>query len=117
MGQAFGLGPFEELVLIAVMRLGEGAYGVPVRRAVEEMGGRGVSVGALYTTLDRLEEKGYLSSRQGEPTPERGGRAKRYFRMEGAGLRALEEADRVRQRREAAARRWGHLRPSEGGMA
>jgi DNA-binding PadR family transcriptional regulator len=83
------LGPFEERVLLALVCLRENAYGVPIRREIVERTGRDVSYGALYTTLERLERKGYVSSRIGEPTPERGGRAKRYFRIEAPGIRAL----------------------------
>jgi PadR family transcriptional regulator, regulatory protein PadR len=85
------LGQFEELVLLALLCLRENAYGVSIRREIAERAGRDVSVGALYTTLERLERKGYVSSRMGDPTPERGGRAKRYFRIEGPGIRALNE--------------------------
>lgn len=92
------LGSYEEVILLTLLRLGEDAYGVTVRRTVEEVTGRPASIGAIYTTLDRLEEKGYVSSRQGEATPERGGRAKRYFKLEGAGLAALREAELVRFR-------------------
>ena len=83
------LGQFEELVLRALLRLRENAYGVPIRREIAVRTGRDVSVGALYTTLDRLERKGYVSSHRGDPTPERGGRAKRYFKIEAPGIRAL----------------------------
>jgi PadR family transcriptional regulator PadR len=83
------LGRFEEIVLLALVRLRENAYGVPIRREIAERTGRDVSFGAVYTTLERLERKGYVSSRVGEPTPERGGRAKRYFRIEAPGRRAL----------------------------
>jgi PadR family transcriptional regulator PadR len=86
------LGRFEELVLLALVRLRENAYGVPIRREIAEQTGRDVSFGAVYTTLERLERKGYVSSRVGEPTPERGGRAKRYFRIETPGVRALEHS-------------------------
>jgi PadR family transcriptional regulator PadR len=82
------LGEFEKLVLLALLRLGE-TYGVPIRREIVERADRDVSFGALYTTLDRLERKGYVSSHRGDPTPERGGRAKRYFRIEAPGERAL----------------------------
>jgi DNA-binding PadR family transcriptional regulator len=85
------LGRFEELILLALVRLRENAYGVPIRREIAERTGRDVSFGAVYTTLERLERKGYVSSRVGEPTPERGGRAKRYFRIEAPGVRALTE--------------------------
>jgi PadR family transcriptional regulator PadR len=86
------LGRFEELVLHAVARLGDGAYGVPIRRQIADWTERDVSFGAIYTTLERLERKGYVSSRTGEPTPERGGRAKKYFRIEAPGIRALERS-------------------------
>jgi PadR family transcriptional regulator PadR len=83
------LGSFEELVLLAIMKLGDEAYGSPIRRALEEALGSEVSVGALYTTLERLEEKGFVSSRQGDATKQRGGRPKCYYRVEGTGLAAL----------------------------
>lgn len=92
------LGEFEELVLIAVLRLGETAYGVKIRQAIEEVGGRFTSIGAVYATLDRLEQKGFVSSRQGEPTAERGGRAKRYFTVEPAGIQALRAIQKTRKR-------------------
>lgn len=90
------LGEFEEIVLLTVARLGSSAYGVTIRQTVEEVAGRQTSIGAIYTTLERLEQKGYVSSRQGEPTAQRGGRAKRYFQIEGAGRQALHEAERIR---------------------
>lgn len=83
------LGEFEETVLWAILRLGENAYGVPIRRLIEAHTGRHVSFGALYTTFDRLETKGFISSRQGGATQVRGGRAKRYLKVEGAGEEAL----------------------------
>jgi PadR family transcriptional regulator, regulatory protein PadR len=86
------LGVFEQLILIALLHLKESAYGVTVRREVEERTGRSVSIGAVYATLERLEKKGYVSSFQGEPTPERGGRAKRYFRIERIGTVALRQS-------------------------
>jgi DNA-binding PadR family transcriptional regulator len=95
------LGRFEELVLLALMRLGQNAYGVTIRREIEKRTGRNVSVGAVYTTLERLARKGYVSSRMGDATPERGGRAKRYFQIEAAGERAVHAS------REAVARMGG----------
>ena len=92
------LGHFEEIVLLAVLRLAEDAYGARIRQTVAEATERDVSIGAVYATLDRLERKGYLKSWQGEATPERGGRAKRYFRVEGAGVRALSDTSAVRNR-------------------
>ena len=83
------LGEFEQVVLLAVLRLGKGAYGVPIRREIEERTGRQVSVGALYSTLDRLESKGYLHSWFGAATAERGGRSKRHFEVLPAGSEAL----------------------------
>ena len=83
------LGEFEEIVLVAILRLGDNAYGVPIRHLIEAETNRDISFGALYTTFDRLEKKGYVSSRQGGATKERGGRAKRYLTVEGAGIDAL----------------------------
>ena len=83
------LGKFQEVVLTALELLGEGTYGVPLREEVSRLLDRDVSVGALYTTLDRLEERGFVSSWEGEATPERGGRRKRHFRLEALGARAL----------------------------
>ena len=90
MGHNNRLGRFEELVLLALVCLRE-TYGVPLRREIAERTGRDVSFGAVYTTLERLERKGYVSSRVGEPTRERGGRAKKYFRIEAPGIEALHE--------------------------
>ena len=83
------LGEFEQLVLLAVMRLGAESYGVTIRREIEARSGRDVSLGAIYPTLDRLEAKGYVSSFAGEPSGERGGRSKRHFVLEPAGEKAL----------------------------
>jgi PadR family transcriptional regulator PadR len=98
-------GELEQIVLLAVLRLGEDAYGVPIRLEIERRTGRSLTVGALYRTLDRLEEKGYVTSRFGDPTPERGGRSKRYFRLRPVGLRAL------RASRDALAAMWEGLEP------
>ncbi len=84
------LGEFEQLVLLAVMRLEDGAYAVPIRREIEDRTSRSVVRGALYVTLDRLEEKGYLKSWLADATAERGGRAKRFYEIRPAGARALE---------------------------
>jgi DNA-binding PadR family transcriptional regulator len=97
------LGEFEQIVLLALLRVGKDAYGVPVRREIEKQTRRSVSIGALYRTLDRLEGKGLVASRTGDPTPERGGRAKRYFRVEPLGLHAL------RRTRDALAVMWDGL--------
>jgi PadR family transcriptional regulator len=83
------LGSLEHLVLLAVVRLGAHAYGMTVRRSIEEATGRDISIGAVYATLVRLESKGFVRSHAGEPTAERGGRAKRYFGVTGEGKAAL----------------------------
>lgn len=81
------LGEFEYLILSASARLGDAAYGAAIRRTVEEITGRRCSLGALYTTLDRLEAKGLIRTTLGDPTPQRGGRAKRMVRLTAAGRR------------------------------
>jgi PadR family transcriptional regulator, regulatory protein PadR len=83
------LGEMELMVLLAVVRLGDGAYGVPISKELRNLAGREVALGSIYAALDRIEQKSYVTSRLGEPTPERGGRAKRYFRVTPAGVRAL----------------------------
>ena len=83
------LGEFEQIVLLAVLRLGEKAYGVPIRAEIENRAGRKVSVGALYATLDRLEAKGLVHSWFADATAQRGGRSKRYFKLLPAGVEAL----------------------------
>jgi DNA-binding PadR family transcriptional regulator len=105
------LGQFEFMVLLAVMRLGEDAYGVPIAREIEDTTGRGIAFGSVYFALDRLEEKGLVSSKLGEPTAERGGRAKRYFRVTGRGLRDAKDACRV------LVKLWQGLPQIEGGVA
>ena len=89
------LGEFEHLVLLALLRLGDLAYGVTVRQEIETRTGRDVSVGAVYTTLDRLEKKGYVTSSYGGATEERGGRSKRFFRITPEGLSAVNETQRA----------------------
>lgn len=87
------LGQFEQAVLAAILALRDQAYGVRVHAKVEELvRPKKVSLGAVYITLDRLEEKDWVSSWLADPTPERGGRAKRYFRVEPPGRHALEES-------------------------
>lgn len=88
-------GEFEQIVLLSILRLGETAYGVPIRAEITKQTGRKTTPGALYTTLDRMEEKGFVTSRVGDPTPERGGRAKRYYKVSASGVRALERALRA----------------------
>lgn len=89
------LGEFEQLILLAVARLGDDGYGMTIRREIESRTGRSVSIGAVYTTLDRLERKGLVASRVGEPTPERGGRARRHFALLAPGARALHDTRRI----------------------
>jgi PadR family transcriptional regulator, regulatory protein PadR len=89
MAKGDSLGEFEHLVLLAVLRLGVDAYGMRVRREIAERTGRDVTIGAVYATLERMEAKGLVASSIGEPTAERGGRAKRSFRVTGAGNEAI----------------------------
>jgi PadR family transcriptional regulator PadR len=89
------LGSLEHIVLLALARLDGSAHGMIVRREIEERIGRNISIGAVYATLERLEAKGFVSSFTGEPTPERGGRAKRMFRLEAAGKRALQVSEQT----------------------
>ena len=83
------LGEFEHLVLLALLRLGADAYGMRVRREIAARTGRDVTIGAVYATLDRLEAKGLIAGTLADPTPERGGRAKKSFRVTGAGIGAV----------------------------
>ena len=92
------LGEFEQLVLLALLRLGRDAYGATVSMEIEQHSGRPVSVSAVHTTLDRLEEKRLVRSRLGEPTPQRGGKRKRHYEVLPAGVRALQHAIRALKR-------------------
>lgn len=89
------MGEFEQLVLLAILRLENQAYGMEVREEIEKRTRREVSYGAVYTALDRLEKKGFVSFELGEATPERGGRAKKYFRVEPGGREALRDTQRA----------------------
>lgn len=89
------LGEFEQLVLLAVLRLDGEAYGVPILEEIRERTGRTVLRPAVYVALRRLEAKGWVRSRVGEPTPERGGRARKYYRVEPEGLALLRDARRA----------------------
>jgi DNA-binding PadR family transcriptional regulator len=86
------LGPFEHLLLLALARLGDDAYTASIRTFLEETTGRDVSPGAIYTALSRLERRGLVSSRFGDPTPERGGKRKKFFRLEPHGAAAVRDA-------------------------
>jgi DNA-binding PadR family transcriptional regulator len=89
------LGHFELLVLLAMLRHGDDAYGVPIANAIAQTTGRRVILASVYNTLERLEEKGLVSSTVGRPTPERGGRAKRYYTITTAGLREVRAAKKA----------------------
>jgi PadR family transcriptional regulator len=86
------LGEFEQLVLLAILQRGDDAYGAGIERELESRTRRRTSLGAIYTTLLRLEEKGLVAARMGEPFAERGGRRRKYYRVLPAGLRSLERA-------------------------
>jgi DNA-binding PadR family transcriptional regulator len=98
MSDAPSLGELEQLILLAILRLGDDAYGVTVRAELSDRAGRTIAPGAVYTALERLENKGLVVSRMGDPTPQRGGRAKRYVRVSFAGLQALRRALRAYER-------------------
>lgn len=100
MGKRDYLGEFEMVVMLTLLHLGDGAYGMTIRLEIERRTGRSVSIGAVYTTLRRLHRKRYVSSRLGEPSPSRGGRAKKYFSLEPEGVEALQRS------REMFARLW-----------
>lgn len=99
------LGEFEEIVLLTVAILGEEAYGVTITQELEQKTGRAVGFSSIHTTLQRLEEKGFLSSKMGGATAERGGRRKRFFEVTALGRRALMEVKQVREEL------WGALPP------
>ena len=105
------LGSLEIMVLLALVRVGEDAYGVPISKEIEERSGREVALGSVYAALERLEEKGFVNSTLGEPTPERGGRAKKFFRVTGKGVRELRETQR------ALKNLWQGIPQLEGGGA
>lgn len=86
---------FELMLLLATLRAGDVAYGVEIAREIERTGGRSVLLGAVYVALDRLEQNGLMSSAIGDPTPKRGGRAKRFFRVTPRGLRAVKETQQA----------------------
>jgi DNA-binding PadR family transcriptional regulator len=98
MGKGQFLGEFEQMVLLAVARLSGDAYGAMIRQEVERRTERSVSVGAIYATLDRLQAKGYLTAREGSADPDRGGRPRRYFTLDPAGVTALQASRRMHDR-------------------
>jgi len=97
MAQVDTLGEFEQVVLLAILRLKDNAYGFTIGAEIAARTGRKPSPGALYATLDRLESKGFVASRVGDPTPVRGGRAKRFFDVTGSGVDAVARAQRAYQ--------------------
>jgi PadR family transcriptional regulator len=97
------LGSLELVILLAVARLGDDAYGLAIREDVSDRTGHDYSVGAIYTTLERLADKELVSTRMSDPLPVRGGRARRHFKVTAAGHRALRQAERV------AASVWTHI--------
>ena len=101
----------ELLVLLAILRIGDKAYGVPIAREIDTTAKRIVVRGVVYTTLERLEEQGLVRSRIGEPTPERGGRAKRFFVVTAKGLKAVKDSQR------ALTAMWRDLPAVNGGLA
>src|SRR5215468_826711 len=89
------LGNFELMVVLVLIRLGDNAYGVPICEELERRTGRNIAIGSVYAALERLEGKGFVTSEMGEPTPERGGRAKRYFKVTGKGLKEVKETQQA----------------------
>jgi len=89
------LGEFEHIVLLTILRLGDGAYGAMIRAEIEHVTGRSPAIGAVHATLERLERKGLVASWIGQPTAERGGKAKRHFKIEADGVSALKSARRT----------------------
>jgi len=89
------LGEFELMLLLAMIHLGEEAYGMPISRELERNRGRSVSIGSVYAALERLEAKGLIVSDLGDPTPQRGGKSKRYFRITKEGMRQVHETRQV----------------------
>ena len=111
MGHREFVGGFELLVLLALIRLGDEAYGVPIAEAIEASSKRSVAIGSVYITLERLQRKGFVTARLGEPTAARGGRAKTYFRISAKGLRE------VRRARQTLMTLWRGVPQLEGGQA
>jgi len=102
------LGDFELMVMLALLRVGDDAYGVPISREIELQTGHEVALGSVYAALERLEGRGLVSSHLGKPTAERGGKAKRYFRVTSSGLR------KTRETRQALIKLWRGVPELEG---
>jgi len=92
------LGEFEQLVLLAVARLDDGAYGMSIRREIEKRSGRHVAIGAVYATLERLLDKGFVRAQKGDTSPERDGRARKFFALTAGGADVLEESRALQER-------------------
>ena len=92
------LGEFEQLVLLAMARLDDGAYGMSIRREIEARSGRHVAIGAVYATLERLLDKGYVRAQKGDTSPERDGRARKFFALTASGADVLEEGRALQER-------------------
>jgi PadR family transcriptional regulator PadR len=105
------LGSFELMVMLVLMRLGDNAYGVPICEELEKRTGRDVAVGSVYAALERLQDKGFVTSELGEPTAERGGRAKKYFHVTARGLKEVRETQR------SLVKLWNGLPELQGGKA
>jgi PadR family transcriptional regulator PadR len=104
-------GELEQVVMLAIARLAEDAYGMSIRREIEERGGRALSIGAIYATLERLEDKAFVRSYEREPEPGRDGRARRFFQLTKSGVSALEAAADLQ------ARMWAGLRLGRAGRS
>lgn len=104
------LGEFEQFLLLAILKLGPEAYGASIRQLLSDVISRDVTIGALYTTLERMEQKGLVESRMGDATPERGGRAKKYFHVSAQGQAALKRS------KSALSAMWSGLALSTGSV-
>jgi len=109
MASADSISNFELMVMLALIRLGDEAYGVPISEEIAAQSERDVALGSVYAALERLEDRGLVISSVGEPTPERGGRAKRYFKVTGSGLEV------VRSTQQTLTRMWKGLRALQRG--
>jgi DNA-binding PadR family transcriptional regulator len=105
------LGSFELMVILVLIRLGDNAYGVPICEELEKRTGRDVAIGSVYAALERLQDKGFVTSELGEPTAERGGRAKKYFHVTVRGLKEVRETQR------SLVKLWNGLPELQGGKA
>src|SRR6185503_13670447 len=98
MGSPTQISNFELMVLLALIRLGDEAYGVPISQEIEDHSGHDVALGSVYAALERLQDRGFVTSSVGDPTPERGGRAKKFFEITGKGMKVVQETQRTLMR-------------------